>query len=79
VIGTIESYKAVSDVYSPLSGTIVEVNESLVNNPGNVNKSPYEEGWMARIKVNSNKEVKELLSLELYEKLLEEEKKDWTQ
>ena len=50
--GVVESVKAASDVYSPVSGTIVEVNEALNDTPGTVNESPFESGWLMKVKVS---------------------------
>jgi glycine cleavage system H protein len=68
--GTIESVKAVSDLYAPVGGEVVEVNESLNDSPEKVNEDPYGEGWI--IKLRSSGEG-DLLSAEEYEQLLEEE------
>jgi glycine cleavage system H protein len=68
--GTIESVKAVSDLYAPVGGEVVEVNESLNDSPEKVNEDPYGDGWI--IKLRSSGEG-DLLSAEEYEKLLEEE------
>jgi glycine cleavage system H protein len=68
--GTIESVKAVSDLYTPVGGEVVEVNESLNDSPEKVNEDPYGDGWI--IKLRSSGEG-DLLSAEQYEQLLEEE------
>jgi glycine cleavage system H protein len=68
--GTIESVKAVSDLYTPVSGEVVGVNETLNDSPERVNEDPYGGGWMIRLRVLSEGE---LLSADEYEKLLEEE------
>jgi glycine cleavage system H protein len=68
--GTIESVKAVSDLYAPVGGDVVEVNESLNDSPEKVNEDPYGDGWI--IKLRSSGEGN-LLSAEEYEQLLEEE------
>jgi glycine cleavage system H protein len=68
--GTIESVKAVSDLYAPVGGEVVEVNESLNDSPEKVNEDPYGDGWI--IKLRSSGEG-DLLSAEEYEQLLEEE------
>jgi glycine cleavage system H protein len=68
--GTIESVKAVSDLYTPVGGEVVEVNESLNDSPEKVNEDPYGDGWI--IKLRSSGEG-DLLSAEEYEQLLEEE------
>ena len=64
---TVESVKAASDVYAPVSGTIVEVNSELENQPELVNESPHENGWMARIEMNDAGELEALMSAEEYE------------
>lgn len=64
---TVESVKAASDVYAPVSGTIVEVNSDLENQPELVNESPHENGWMARIEMNDAGELDALMSAEEYE------------
>ncbi len=65
---TVESVKAASDVYAPVSGTVVEVNASLQDHPELVNQSPYERGWMALIEMSNPKELETLMSAEEYEK-----------
>ena len=68
--GTIESVKAVSDLYTPVSGEVVGVNETLNDSPERVNEDPYGGGWIIRLRVSGEGE---LLSADEYEKLLEEE------
>jgi glycine cleavage system H protein len=68
--GTIESVKAVSDLYAPVAGEVVEVNESLNDAPENVNEDPYGGGWIIKLRVTGEGDV---VSAEEYEKLLEEE------
>ena len=68
--GTIESVKAVSDLYSPVGGEVVEVNGTLNDNPERVNEDPYGGGWMIRLRTS---EEENLLSAEEYQKVLEEE------
>ena len=67
--GEVESTKSVSDLYAPLSGTIVERNESLESSPELVNSDPYGEGWMVVIEVDDTAAVDSLMSAEDYEKL----------
>ena len=67
--GTIEAVKAVSDLYAPLTGEVVEVNAALSANPELVNKSPYTDGWMIRIKVSNADEVGSLLDAAAYQAL----------
>lgn len=67
-----ESVKAASDIYAPLSGEIVEVNEALVDAPELVNSSPYEEGWMFKIKLSDEAELAALLDAEGYKGSIDE-------
>jgi len=69
-IGTIEAVKAVSDLFAPLSGEVVEVNEKVVKEPAIINKDPYNEGWIYKIKLNNPSEVENLLSAEQYKELI---------
>ena len=66
----VESTKAASDVYSPLSGTVKEVNESLKDDPGLINNTPYTDGWIVKLSAFSAAEVAALLSADDYKKLL---------
>lgn len=68
--GVIESVKAASDLYSPVSGEVVEINENLDAAPEKVNQSPYEEGWMLKIRISDPTELDALLPPEEYEKLI---------
>ena len=67
----VESVKAVSDVFAPLSGEVVEINEALADSPEKVNEDPYGEGWMVRVKLSNESEVDQLLDVAAYRKLLE--------
>ena len=67
VFGTVEAVKTVSDLFMPISGEILEFNESLESNPEKVNDNPYEDGWMIKIKISDVAELQELLSPEDYE------------
>jgi glycine cleavage system H protein len=67
----VESVKAVSDVIAPMSGEIVEINESLGDTPEKINDDPYGEGWMIKVKLTSPEELESLLSAEEYRKLLD--------
>jgi glycine cleavage system H protein len=71
-IATIESVKAASDVYAPLSGKIMEVNESLQDNPEIMNSSPYEDGWICRVNIKDAGEQDALMSAGEYENYLKE-------
>jgi glycine cleavage system H protein len=68
--GTVESVKAVSDLYAPVGGEVVEVNETLNDSPELINEDPYGDGWMIRLRVSGEGD---LLSASEYEKVLEEE------
>ena len=67
VFGTVEAVKTVSDLFMPLSGEILEFNESLETNPEKVNEDPYNEGWMIKMKVSDLSEMDNLLSAEDYQ------------
>jgi glycine cleavage system H protein len=71
-VAVIESVKAASDVYAPVSGTIIEVNEALNDRPEMINSDPYGAGWMFKIKVLKLSDVKHLLSADEYEEFLPE-------
>ena len=73
VLGAVESTKATADVFSPLSGKIVEINEDLADNPGAVNESPYEDGWLVKMEMSDTSELDELIKLADYQKLVDEE------
>jgi len=74
-IATVESVKAASDIYSPLSGKVTEVNSALEEAPETINRSCYEEGWICRISVRTPGELEGLLNASAYEAYLEELKK----
>ena len=71
--GSVESVKAVSEIYMPLSGTVTEVNELLADSPEEVNNSPYGDGWMIRIKIEDESRIDLLLSSDEYITFVEEE------
>lgn len=68
--GTIEAVKAVSDLYAPVSGSILEVNKELEKSPETVNKDPYGAGWMVKIKLSNASEMSELLDASAYKALI---------
>jgi glycine cleavage system H protein len=70
VFGTIEAVKTVSDMYMPVAGEVVEVNENLEDAPDAVNKDPYGDGWMIKVKMSDESQVEELLSAEAYKELI---------
>jgi glycine cleavage system H protein len=67
----IESVKAVSDVFAPLSGEIVEVNEALSDSPEKVNSDPYGEGWMVKVRLSDSSEVDQLMDVNAYKEMLQ--------
>ncbi|MGC9364304.1 MAG: glycine cleavage system protein GcvH [Fidelibacterota bacterium] len=69
-IGTIEAVKTVADLYSPLSGKIIEVNESLNDSAELINQDPYGKGWIAKLKIANPAEIEQLLSADDYQKLI---------
>ena len=68
----VESVKAVSDVYAPLSGEVTEVNSALAENPEKINQDPYGEGWMVKVKLSATSEADALMDAAAYRKLLED-------
>ena len=70
VFGTVEAVKAVSDLYSPVSGEVVEVNAQLEHTSELVNKEPYNDGWMVKIKIKDKEEVTRLLDVKKYRELI---------
>ena len=71
-VAIVESVKAASDVYSPISGEIIEVNEVLLDNPEIINESPYHDGWFYKLQPSDSEEINELLSPEQYGDICEE-------
>ena len=69
VFGTIEAVKTVSDLFMPVDGVVVEVNDKLESEPELVNNDPYGEGWMVKIKLDNPSQVDALLDLAAYEKI----------
>ena len=69
-LGEIESVKAVSDLYSPVSGEVVEANQEAVNSPELVNQQPYGRGWLIKVRMSDASELDKLLSAEAYEELV---------
>jgi glycine cleavage system H protein len=71
--GSVESVKAVSEIYLPVSGKVTEVNSTLADAPETVNKDPYGQGWMVRVRIDDNTELLSLMSAADYERYLREE------
>ena len=72
-LGSIESVKAVSELFSPVTGEVIEVNESLAEKPELVNTDPYGDGWMIKIRLGSPDEADELMNAEEYDEYIEKE------
>ena len=72
--GVVESVKAASDLYAPVSGTVIEVNTSLGDDPAGLNDDPMNDGWLIRIEMDSEKELANLMRVPDYKKLISEKK-----
>lgn len=72
-LGEVESTKAVSDLISPLSGEVIQVNQALLDSPELANKDPYGEGWLVKLKFNSMSELNSLMTSEQYEQFVAQE------
>ncbi len=71
--GVVESVKSVNDVYAPVSGRILEINDPAVDSPEIVNEDPYGEGWLVKIELSDQKELKDLMTAKQYEAYIKEE------
>lgn len=71
--GSVESVKTVSELYAPISGKVVEVNEELDDSPEFVNESPYEKAWMIVVEPSDSNEIEKLMSAEQYQEMINEE------
>jgi len=74
--GTVESVKAVSELFTPVSGEVVEINKAAVAEPGIVNDDPYGDGWLIKVKLSTDEELKKLMTAERYAEYLKEEEKE---
>ena len=72
-LGSVESVKAVSEVFCPVGGEVIEVNSKLEESPELINESPHQKAWMIKIRLTNPEELKELLSSEEYEEYLQEQ------
>ncbi|MBI2357742.1 MAG: glycine cleavage system protein GcvH [Deltaproteobacteria bacterium] len=72
--GAVESVKAVSDIYAPISGTVLEVNDALPESPETINEDPYGDGWMIRVEMSDANDLKDLMTAEEYAEYVEKEK-----
>jgi glycine cleavage system H protein len=71
--GSVESVKAVSEVFCPIAGEVIEVNTKLEETPESINQSPHQQAWMIKVRISNPEELKELLSAEEYEEYLQEQ------
>jgi len=69
-VGTLEAVKTVADIYSPVTGEVIEINDNLESSPELINEDPYEEGWILKIKISNKDELDSLLSNSDYEKMI---------
>ncbi|MEP6802123.1 MAG: glycine cleavage system protein GcvH [Acidobacteriota bacterium] len=74
--GTVESVKAVSELFIPISGEIIEVNRAAVAEPGIVNDDPFGDGWLVKLKVTTDDEIRKLMSADQYAEYVEAEEKE---
>ncbi|HEY3173295.1 MAG TPA: glycine cleavage system protein GcvH [Thermoanaerobaculia bacterium] len=74
--GTVESVKAVSELFIPVSGEVVEINKGAVQEPGIVNDDPFGDGWLIKVKLSTDQEISKLMSAEQYAEYLKEEEKE---
>jgi glycine cleavage system H protein len=72
--GVVESVKAVSDIYAPVSGTVVAINEDLPESPETVNEDPYGDGWLIKVKLSDLADLDDLMDSEEYEEMVENDK-----
>ncbi|MGH7771056.1 MAG: glycine cleavage system protein GcvH [Candidatus Binatia bacterium] len=72
--GAVESVKAVSDIYAPISGTVLEVNDALPESPETINEDPYGDGWMIKAEMTDKDDLKDLMSAEEYAEYVEQQK-----
>ncbi len=71
-IGVVESTKAASDVYTPISGEVIETNQSIVDDPSKINSDPENEGWIFKLKIKDKSEIDTLMNKEEYDKFAKE-------
>lgn len=74
--GVVESVKAVSDIYAPVSGTVTEINVPLPDSPETINEDPYGDAWMIRVEMSDLEELDELMTAAQYKKFIEEEQEE---
>jgi glycine cleavage system H protein len=71
IIATLESVKSVAEIFAPITGKVIEINEKIIEEPGLINSSPYDDGWLIRMSVENKNELNEMLTPSEYTKILE--------
>ena len=74
--GAVESVKAVSDVFAPVSGAVVEINDTLPENPETINDDPYGDGWMIKVEITDMDDLKDLMNAEEYAEYIDQQKEE---
>ena len=74
--GSLESVKAVSDIFAPISGTVVEINDALPDSPETINEDPYGDGWMIKVQMTDMNELKDLMSPEDYAEFIKQQNEE---
>ena len=74
--GVVESVKAVSDIYAPINGTVVEVNDALPDSPETINEDPYGDGWMIKVEMTDSDDLKDLMNADDYAEYVEQQKEE---
>lgn len=74
--GSLESVKAVSDIFAPISGAVTEINDDLKENPETINEDPYGDGWMIKVQLTDMDELKDLMSSDDYAEFIEQQKEE---
>lgn len=74
--GAVESVKAVSDIYAPISGTVLEINDTLPENPETINEDPYGDGWIIKVEMTDMDDLKDLMSADEYAEYVDQQKED---
>lgn len=75
-LGTVESVKAVSDIYAPVSGEVTEVNSSLADSPETINKDPHGKAWLIKLKLANSSEISKLMDAKAYEAFISDKQKE---
>lgn len=74
--GAVESVKAVSDIYAPISGTVLEINDTLPENPETINEDPYGDGWIIKVEMTDMDDLKDLMSADEYAEYVDQQKEN---